>query len=36
MIRARNNKGHYIADDPTTPENEAWSTKVIKKLVKKT
>jgi hypothetical protein len=36
MIRARNNKGHYIADDPTTPENEAWSTKVIKELVKKT
>ena len=22
--RARNKKGHYIADDPNTPENEAW------------
>ena len=24
LQRARNNKGHYIADDPSTPENEAW------------
>ena len=23
-VRARNNKGHFIADDPSTPENEAW------------
>tara|TARA_B100000287_G_C20673948_1_gene794501 strand:+ start:2541 stop:2885 length:345 start_codon:yes stop_codon:yes gene_type:complete len=23
-VRARNKKGHYIKDDPTTPENEAW------------
>ena len=23
-VRARNEKGHYIADDPDTPENEAW------------
>ena len=23
-VRARNSKGHYIADDPSTPENEAW------------
>ncbi len=22
--RARNDKGHYVADDPSTPENEAW------------
>tara|TARA_R100000781_G_scaffold12252_2_gene10922 strand:+ start:295 stop:672 length:378 start_codon:yes stop_codon:yes gene_type:complete len=22
--RARNTKGHYKADDPSTPENEAW------------
>ena len=22
--RARNGKGHYVADDPNTPENEAW------------
>tara|TARA_Y100000004_G_scaffold195811_1_gene263953 strand:+ start:11414 stop:11737 length:324 start_codon:yes stop_codon:yes gene_type:complete len=24
LSRARNEKGHYIADDPNTPENEAW------------
>lgn len=24
MVRARNEKGHYVADDPDTPENEAW------------
>ena len=24
MKRARNDQGHYIADDPNTPENEAW------------
>jgi len=23
-VRARNKKGHYVKDDPTTPENEAW------------
>ena len=23
-VRARNDKGHYIADDPDTPENAAW------------
>ena len=22
--RARNERGHFLADDPTTPENEAW------------
>ena len=22
--RARNKKGHYVPDDPNTPENEAW------------
>jgi len=27
LVRARNNKGHYIKDDPSTPENEAWTTK---------
>jgi len=32
MVRARNEKGHYIADDPETPENEAWTTKVVKKV----
>ena len=35
MVRARNEKGHYIADDPDTPENEAWTTKVIKKVTGK-
>mgnify|MGYP003154961521 CR=1 FL=1 len=24
LIRARNEKGHFIADDPNTKENEAW------------
>jgi len=24
LVRARNEKGHYVADDPDTPENEAW------------
>ena len=24
LVRARNSKGHYVADDPDTPENEAW------------
>ena len=24
LVRARNDKGHYISDDPNTPENEAW------------
>ena len=23
-VRARNDKGHFIADDPNTEENEAW------------
>ena len=23
-VRARNESGHFIADDPSTPENEAW------------
>jgi hypothetical protein len=30
-VRARNNKGRYVADDPSTPDvNEAY-TKVLKK-----
>ena len=33
MVRARNAKGHYIKDDPNTPENEAWTTKIIKKVM---
>ncbi len=24
LVRARNSKGHYVSDDPSTPENEAW------------
>ena len=32
-VRARNDKGHYIKDDPSTPQDEAWTTKV-KKAVK--
>jgi len=24
MVRARNAKGGFVADDPNTPENEAW------------
>jgi|11_taG_2_1085331.scaffolds.fasta_scaffold09958_2 hypothetical protein len=36
MVRARDEKGHFIADDPNTPEvNEAWVVKTIKKVVKK-
>ena len=23
-VRARNENGHCVADDPATPENEAW------------
>ena len=36
MVRARNEDGHFIADDPTTPDdNEAWTTKLTKKPRKK-
>ena len=36
MVRARNENGHYIADDPDTPDvNEAWVVKTVKKAVKK-
>ena len=35
MVRARNEKGHYISEDPNTPENEAWTTKVVKKITGK-
>ena len=32
LVRARNNKGQLLADDPTTPEvNEAWVAKTKKK-----
>ena len=35
VVRARNKKGHYIKDDPSTPENEAWTTKVKKAMTPK-
>lgn len=37
-VRARNDKGHYVADDPTTPDvNEAYEGgKAPKKTTKKT
>jgi hypothetical protein len=35
MVRARDEKGHFIADDPDTEVNEAWVVKTIKKVVKK-
>ena len=35
-VRARNDKGQLMADDPSTPDvNEAWTTKVIKKVTRK-
>lgn len=30
-VRARDEKGHFVADDPSTPENEAWIKKVVKR-----
>jgi len=36
MERARDENGHFIADDPSTPDvNEAWVVKTIKKVAKK-
>jgi hypothetical protein len=36
LVRARDDEGKFIADDPTTPEvNEAWTTKIKKKVSKK-
>jgi hypothetical protein len=29
--RARTTKGKFVADDPSTPENEAWTRPVTKK-----
>ena len=32
-VRARNDKGQLMGDDPSTPDvNEAWTTKVVKKI----
>lgn len=36
VVRARNENGSFIADDPSTPDvNEAWVVKTVKKAVKK-
>ena len=31
VVRARNEKGRYVADDPDTPENEAYTKRKKKK-----
>ena len=35
MVRARDENGHFIADDPDTEVNEAWVVKAVKKVLKK-
>ena len=35
MERARDENGHFIADDPDTEVNEAWVVKTVKKILKK-
>ena len=30
-VRARDENGHFVADNPATPENEAWTKKPAKK-----
>lgn len=35
MVRARDENGHFIADDPETEVNEAWVVKTLKKVTKK-
>ena len=32
LVRARNESGHFIKDDPETEVNEAWTKKIIKKI----
>jgi hypothetical protein len=34
-VRARDESGHFIADDPSTPENEAWVGGVAPKTSRK-
>lgn len=34
LVRARNAKGGFVADDPSTPENEAWVEKKPKAKAK--
>ena len=33
-VRARTDRGYYVKDDPSTPENEAWTTKAVKQIKK--
>mgnify|MGYP003131728661 CR=1 FL=1 len=33
-VRARDDKGHFVKDDPNTPENEAWVEKPVAKKKK--
>ena len=33
--RARDENGHFVADDPSTPENEAWEGGVSPKKTRK-
>lgn len=36
LVRARDEKGAFIPDDPSTPDvNEAWIKKVVKKVARK-
>jgi hypothetical protein len=36
VVRARDENGHFIADNPDTPDvNEAWVVKTVKKATKK-
>lgn len=35
MVRARDEDGHFVKDDPSTPENEAWVEKPKKKTASK-
>ena len=36
LVRARDEEGKFIPDDPATPEvNEAWTTKIKKRVTKK-
>ena len=35
LERARDENGHFIADDPNTEVNEAWVVKTAKKVMKK-
>ena len=36
VVRARNAKGQLVGDDPSTPDiNEAWTTKIKKKVIGK-